>query len=76
MNITDTNSIFAANIRYLRTKYAMPQKTLSKLTGISLPILRMTERGEVCPRLTDQTLARLCAIFDTTPDALLHSDLS
>ena len=67
--------LFSKNLIYLRTRYALPQKSLAKLTGISLPILKMTERGEVIPRITAAALERLCAVFAVTSDELLHRDL-
>ena len=76
MNHAANSEYFVRNLCYLRKKYALPQKFLAALTGISLPILRMTERGEVLPRLTDEFVSRLCQIFNVTPDALLDSDLT
>ena len=52
----------------------MPQKTLAALSGISLPILRMTERGQVIPRITEELVARLCAIFNVTAEELLNGE--
>ena len=66
---------FAENLVFLRKKYAMPQKTLAALSGISLPILRLTERGEVIPRITEELVARLCAIFNVTEEELLNEEL-
>ena len=76
MNHAANSEYFVRNLCYLRKKYALPQKSLAALTGISLPILRMTERGAVLPRLTDEFVSRLCQIFNVTPDALLDSDLT
>ena len=76
MNHAANSEYFVRNLCYLRKKYALPQKSLAALTGISLPILRMTERGEVLPRLTEQFFDRLCQIFTVTADALLSSALS
>ena len=67
--------LFAKNLVYLRGKYALPQKALARLTGISLPILRMTERGEVLPRITPQIRTRLCQVLNVTADELFHTDL-
>ena len=66
----------AGNLIFLRKKYAMPQKTLAALSGISLPILRLTERGQVIPRITEERLARLCGIFNVTQEELLNTDLT
>ena len=68
--------LFVRNLCWLRKKYALPQKTLAALTGISLPILRMTERGEVIPRLTEEFVRRLCQIFDLSADQLMNTDLT
>ncbi len=67
---------FVHNLCFLRKKYGVPQKSLAALAGISLPILRLTERGQVVPRLTQEQLTRLCQIFNITPNALLQTDLT
>lgn len=76
MDLDEAPVVFGANIRFLREKYSLPRKSLSKHTGISLPVLRMTEQGEVMPRLTQETIMRLCRIFDVTPDELLHTRIT
>lgn len=68
--------LFVKNLCWLQNRYAMPQRTLSALTGIPLPVLRMTERGQVIPRLNDDLILRLCQIFDLSPAALLEIDLT
>ena len=67
---------FVRNLIWLRKKYAMPQKSLAALSGISLPILRMTERGQVIPRITEELVCRLCAIFNVTEEELLNDEMS
>ena len=76
MSMNINAEVFGKNLVYLRTKYALPQKAVARLTGISLPILRMTERGEVIPRLTEDNLSRLCGVFNVTPGELLQQELS
>ena len=68
--------LFAKNLCWLQNRYAMPQRTLSALTGIPLPVLRMTERGQVVPRLNEDLISRLCQIFDISAEGLLTHDLS
>lgn len=68
--------LFARNLCWLQDRYAMPQRTLSALTGIPLPVLRMTERGQVIPRLNGPLVSRLCQIFDISAEGLLTRDLS
>ena len=75
MKFPENTEIFVNNLCFLRKKYAMSRRTLASLTGISLPILRMIERREVQPRLSQPLVERLCRIFDVTPTALLESDL-
>ena len=76
MTIPENTEIFVNNLCYLRKKYSMSQRALASLTDISLPILRMIERREVQPRLTEELISRLCQIFNVAPDTLLNSNLS
>lgn len=62
--------VFGANLRALRLKYSLSQKALAKLSGISLPILRLLEQGQITRELPEETLARLCNILNCSLDDL------
>ena len=71
MKIIEVGPIFGENVRILRTRYSLSQKALAKLVGISLPVLRMLERGEITHRITDETLQRLCAVLNVPAERLI-----
>ena len=64
------------NICYLRQKYAVSRRGLSKLMGISVYTLRGLEEGTIPPLFKSRELMRLCAIFDITMETLVHTDLA
>ena len=70
MKIITANPVVGENIRLLRARYSLSQKALAKLTGISLPVLRMLERGEITHPISDETMQRLCTILNTSVQQL------
>lgn len=59
-------------IRARRKHLRMRQREVAQVSGVSLPMISMIERGE--RNATLQVLERICAALQTTPSALLSWD--
>ena len=66
MIIIGNRAIFCRRVRTLRKKYYLSQKALAALIGVSVYSLRGWEEETLEPMLSDESLARLCQVFDTT----------
>ncbi len=74
MIILLTNDIFGKNLRYLRGKKKLSQKTLSQLTGVSAYTIRWIEWGRM--REVDAGLLEsLCKAVDGEMNEMLSTDL-
>jgi transcriptional regulator with XRE-family HTH domain len=60
---------FAANVRRLRAKKKLSQKSLADKVGISVSYVSMLERGQRSPPL--ETIERMSKALGVTPAALL-----
>ena len=70
MKTIQVGPAYGENLRTLRIKYSLSQKALAKLSGISLPIVRLLEAGQITRELPEETLHRICAIFCCDPGQL------
>ena len=66
MIIIGNRAIFCRRVRTLRKKYYLSQKALSALIGVSVYSLRGWEEETLVPMLSNETLSRLCQVFNTT----------
>lgn len=76
MKIMTHDDTLSRNLRFLRAKYRLSQRSLALLAGISPPILRQIEDMALITVIASNTLKRLCQIFDMDPDTLVRTDLS
>ena len=60
---------FAGNVRKLRGKKNLSQKTLADKVGISVSYVSMLERGQRSPPL--ETIERMAKALSVTPASLL-----
>jgi transcriptional regulator with XRE-family HTH domain len=60
---------FAANVRRLRAKKNLSQKTLADKVGISVSYVSMLERGQRSPPL--ETIERMAKALGVPPSSLL-----
>ena len=68
--------VCSKNIRYLREKYRVSRRALSRLVGISLCTLRDYEEERVIPVFTHRQLQRLSAVFDLPIEQLTDCNLT
>ena len=66
MIIIPNGTLFASRILRLRKKYYLSQRALSALIGVSVYSLRGWEEETLVPMLSNETLSRLCQVFNTT----------
>lgn len=76
MVIVLNDFVCSRNIRYLREKYRVSRRALSRLVGISLCTLRDYEEERVIPEFTHRQLQRLSAVFDLSIEQLTNHDLT
>ena len=62
---------FASNIRSLRAKKKLSQKTVADKAKVSVSYISMLERGQRSPPL--DTLAVLAKVYAVTPESLLKA---
>ena len=75
MESTKLRQFFSANIRYLRKKYHLSQRSLAALLEIGVGSLRRLEHGEFSQRVTVHTLHRTCLVFGVSADVVLSEYL-
>ena len=75
MNNEQQIKILCRNVRYLRLKYGLSQRSMARLLGIGVTSLRMLEGGQLPPRLPARVLRRYAQIFQISIDAALSSSL-
>lgn len=76
MPVIVTDDVFGKNLQFLRKKYSLSRTALAKLIGTAAVLVAAWEDCRVYPTLAADTLERLCTVLQTTPDELLHSQLS
>ena len=70
MIIIANRRTFGGQLQQVRKKYYLSQKALAALIGVSVYSVRGWESGTLEPQLHEQTMRRLCQIFNTTPEQL------
>lgn len=76
MIIEMSDRMLSQNIRYLRKKHKLSQTGLAKLARISVTNLREIENSSAPPRVTADTLHRICAALSAAVEDLIHKDLT
>ena len=76
MLIETGDRICIQNIQYLRKKYCISRKGLSKLIGISEYKLRSMEEEPVPTVFTYEQLQRISQIFNLPVEKFLHDPLT
>ena len=74
VNIQDTKLL--ENVVYLRKRYSVSRRGLARLIGMSEYTLKDMEEGVGLPVIFEDELSRLCLIFETDCETLLHTDMS
>ena len=69
MQPDELREVFQGNLKAMRTLRRLTQAALAAKAGMHQPHIASLERGTNTP--TMDTLARLAAALETTPDALL-----
>lgn len=67
---------FPKNLVYLRKKYALSRRALSRLSGIPEYQIKWIEEGGFYPEITSVSLRRLRQIFHLETEDLMDKDLS
>ena len=75
MLINIRKTMFISNIRFLRKRYTLSVRALSKLIGISPVTLRDLETGCGFFFVKEHTVDRLCAVFNTDRSTLLYTNM-
>ena len=70
------NEYFPETLLYLRKKYALSRRALSRLTGIPEYRIKGIEDGIYCPEVSLSNLRRLRDIFQLETDDLSAKNLS
>jgi len=70
-----TGSFFCSNLRWLRNRYSLSKRALSRLIGISRYMLDDLESGRSVS-VSASHILRLRAIFNIDVETLFHTDLS
>lgn len=76
MPIVITNDQFGKNLMYYRKKYRLSRLSLAKLIGTAQVLIAAWEDGRVYPTLAPETLDRICTIFQTNVQTLLHKEMT
>lgn len=61
---------FCRNVKYLRKAYALSQKDMAQICGISVSALRKIEREILPPRLSVEPIMNLSTNFKILPSLL------
>ena len=75
MGSKEWRQFFCANVRYLRKKYYLSQRSLAALLEISVDSLRKLEQEELTRSVTVYTIQRICLIFGVSTDNLFSEYL-
>ena len=74
-NCKNEFEIFTSNIAFIRRKYGISKKQMSKLLGISVRSLNVIEGGEMPPRLTADIIVNVWTEFHLRPSDLFERRL-
>lgn len=75
MEYTEAEQQLGRNVKYLRKKYFLSQRSLAALWEISVASLRKMEKGQTCKKTDILRLVRLYDIFCVSTDKLMKEDL-
>ena len=75
MVVVFNDFVCTRNIRYLREKYKVSRRALSRLVGISVLTLRAFEEERVLPFFTHRQLTRISDVFDLPIEQFTQQDL-
>ena len=75
MLIEYPDTVLGRNLLFLRKKYHLSRKALSKLTGISVYTLKDWEEEKIAPVIQWEQLKRISVIFDISTERLVHRNL-
>ena len=70
------NDLFFRNFRYLKEKYCLPRRALSKLLGMSVFAIEAMENNQWGDALELEKLERVCQIFNADFHDIISKDLS
>lgn len=75
MVVVFNDFVCTRNIRYLREKYKVSRRALSRLVGISVLTLRDFEEERVLPFFTHRQLKRISDVFELLIEQFTQQDL-
>lgn len=75
MVVVFNDFVCTRNIRYLREKYKVSRRALSRLVGISVLTLRDFEEERVLPFFTHRQLKRIIDVFELPIEQFTQQDL-